>query len=554
MMKILKLISFVLVGLFCISIFRNIQYPLLWNDEAETALYAKTILKFGYPKIHDGKNVIYQAQLIRGKLITQESIDGHIEHDWLMYYFAVPFVAFTANWNDLYAGTGLLRLPFALTGFIGVLLFGYTISSLFADRLHKRLSFVVFLIFEILSIPLALHIREMRYYSLAIFITSLWLFIYIRYYILKNLSKGLFVLGFLLTSILMLVTYRPVFLVFVIFSLSHAAYIVVQEYKKTKKLNYEFLKSQASFYIPLAIIALPYFFFFRVFYYAAEQSKYYNFNFNLYIDHIIHIFRYLWNYEFFSLVAFYKITSIVLIDMGKITGKLKKIISASTLLSFFLLTYVLLTARVPYFMFTRFSIPLQPIMIGILILDLFIIIKTIQQKKKSSQKTILGFVGIVTSIMLGMGLAHNYPLYEGRIYELTHRYQGVLDFVILYIKDKFPLPENLVIATNYEEQAYMYYLDSKTTIGYVGNNLKEDSQIQPDIIILRYGWYSDSAPFANFLEKEKYIPVSFPVANYPVNNIPEFNFSIQHLFKTKLPTDSSNQMIIFIRSKLLEKN
>lgn len=554
MRKNFWLFPIILSAILFFSIVKNIQYPLLWNDEAETAMYAKTILKFGYPKVHDGKNVIYQAQLINGKLITQELIDGQIEHDWLMYYFAVPFITITQNWNDLHAATGLLRLPFALIGFIGVLLFGYTISSLFTEKNHKRTSLVIFLIFEILSIPLTLQLREMRYYSLVVLITSVWLYIFIRYYILKNMSKNWFTFGFYLTSILMLITYRPVFLIFIVFSLSHIAYLLLKEYQKTNKINRPFLKSQILFYIPLVIITVPYFFFFRVFYYAMEQSKYYGFNLNLYAGHIIHIFRYLWNYEFFSVVVFYKITSIILLDFEKINTKLKNILSASTLLSCFFLTYILLTARVPYFMFTRYFIPLQPILVGIFILDLYVIINTVLQKKKSSQKTIFVFVCLVTCVMLGMGLVHNFPLYEGRLYELTHLYKGDLDFIIPYIKENFPHPENLIVSTNYEEQVYMYYLDSKTTIGYVWNNIKEDSQIQPDIIIMRYGWNSNPDPFINFLEKEKYIPISFPVANYPVNNIPEFNFSIQHLFKTKLATSSSDQLIIFVRSKLLENN
>jgi hypothetical protein len=35
---------------------------LLRNEEDETAMYAERILDFGYPKFHDGKNVVFELQ------------------------------------------------------------------------------------------------------------------------------------------------------------------------------------------------------------------------------------------------------------------------------------------------------------------------------------------------------------------------------------------------------------------------------------------------------------------------------------------------------------
>ena len=46
--------------LFGIALFRHLSYPLLWADEAETALFAERVLDYGYPKVHGSRNVVYQ--------------------------------------------------------------------------------------------------------------------------------------------------------------------------------------------------------------------------------------------------------------------------------------------------------------------------------------------------------------------------------------------------------------------------------------------------------------------------------------------------------------
>jgi hypothetical protein len=72
----------------------------------------------------------------------------------------------------------------------------------------------------------------------------------------------------------------------------------------------------------------------------------------------------------------------------------------------------------------------------------------------------------------------------------------------------------------------MYYLDSKVIVGYVGNNLEEDMQMVPDIVIFRKGWRNlDPKIFIDFLVRRRYERISFPVVDYKVNNIPELNLS-----------------------------
>ena len=57
--SLLNLAIFILVVLFSLSLFKNISYPLLWNDEAEGAMTGRRVLEYGYPKVHDGKNTVF---------------------------------------------------------------------------------------------------------------------------------------------------------------------------------------------------------------------------------------------------------------------------------------------------------------------------------------------------------------------------------------------------------------------------------------------------------------------------------------------------------------
>jgi hypothetical protein len=71
----------------------------------------------------------------------------------------------------------------------------------------------------------------------------------------------------------------------------------------------------------------------------------------------------------------------------------------------------------------------------------------------------------------------------------------------------------------------------------------------PDIIIPRR--YLLSQDFIdrmeNNLKSGQYQKVMLPILDYPSNNIPEFSFSLRHLYKTPHETDPDRQVILYIR-------
>jgi len=209
--------------------------------------------------------------------------------------------------------------------------------------------------------------------------------------------------------------------------------------------------------------------------------------------------------------------------------------------------HILAVAKIPYpTIFERYVIGLQPVLIAILLLDIFIIFELLSSMNRLPRRMLTPAILLLMSVIFVVNLADKTGLIRNHLYELSHQYRGPLDFAIPYIKDNYKNTDSLVIATNYEECSYMYYLNSKVIIGYVGNNLVEDMKANPDIIIMRKKWTytSEQKIFTPFFGRNKYVMVSFPVFDYFVNNIPETSL---HLFKTKMAENDSQRLNIYLK-------
>lgn len=139
-------------------IFANLGDNLLWQDEAETAVLAQSVLANGKPLAYDGRNLVFQTSG------TFDEAFVWTFHPWGQFYVtALSFVIFGAS-------TFSARLPFALAGLLALLL-SY---SFYRRRLNfsSNAAFLAVLILT-LSVPLLLHIRQCRYYSLGLLFTIL---------------------------------------------------------------------------------------------------------------------------------------------------------------------------------------------------------------------------------------------------------------------------------------------------------------------------------------------------------------------------------------------
>ncbi len=128
----------------------------LWQDEAETAVLAKNILRFGYPRAFDGVNRLNPGLPLGPNY-------AWTYHPWgSLYTAALSFLLFGIN-------TASARLPFALMGLFSIWMSYRVVRRITGDRSLAR--WTAFLLAT--SVPFLLHMRQCRYYAPSV-LFSLW--------------------------------------------------------------------------------------------------------------------------------------------------------------------------------------------------------------------------------------------------------------------------------------------------------------------------------------------------------------------------------------------
>ena len=548
--KIILLMTLgIILSIFIFSLFKNIQYPLLWNDETETAMYAKRILHYGYPKIHDGKNIVWLSEPPDKSIGINKRMDSCSALLWGQYYFAAIGEFFAEMTDDIYFKTALMRIPFALAGLAGLFIMALSISGLFGKDALSELTFLnIFFSFAILSIPLTLHLREVRHPALVTFLSAciIHTYFYYRYY-----GKIKFAQYFIMLALLLFLLYHVLHVVCFIF------FAAIGLYECAALLKEKDIKSFRRNIAPLFaafILVIPFFLFCQTFALGRAHRALYHINdMSLWNRHILGFFHIFQKYEFIYPVLaakaiFFCIFAYFSNRRVSLGSAVRQKMRVSNFLSFLVIIYGFIVTFFPnQIIFERYYIVLHPIMIIILLLDLFGTFALLSHAPYASiriwGKALCAAMLLLTLVINGQEIKARV---KGHVYELLHQYIGPLDLAIPFIKSHYKNPESLVIATNYEELAYMYYLGSKTIVGFVGNNLDEDLKMRPDIIIFRKrATYVNPAVFNQFFLKDRYASFFFPLIDYPVNNIPETAY---HLYKTLLCDDEKKCVSILIRS------
>ena len=144
------LVAFLIVA--AVLLFWGLGRRDLWQDEAETAMLAKNILRFKLPIVFDGVNLV-STEVGRDfgpDLLWRWS-------PWLQFYLtAASFAIFGTT-------TLAARLPYAGLGLLCVALTFFFVRRAFGSQRQARLSAVLLG----LSVPFLLHCRQARWYALA---------------------------------------------------------------------------------------------------------------------------------------------------------------------------------------------------------------------------------------------------------------------------------------------------------------------------------------------------------------------------------------------------
>jgi hypothetical protein len=269
----------------------------------------------------------------------------------------------------------------------------------------------------------------------------------------------------------------------------------------------------------------------------------------VYQEHIATIFGYFKNYGFLWLAIIMK--ALVWCNSKKLKAQRTKLFKISNFLTLFFIVTVLLVARSPQMMYTRYFICLLPAMSTIMIFDALMLQHCYSTRKQKTVNYKVIVPGILFVVLFFSSFINILPQLKNHIYEMSHQYKGPLDYTIPYIKENFPRTDTLIIAANYGEYAYMYYLNSKVLIGFAGTNIAEEIKLTPDIIAYRKYWPRFHSVFNSYSQRAPYEPVMFPVFDGLVNNIPELNLmpALNHKFKTVLTENPQEATYLYIRRK-----
>jgi len=172
------LFGFALYLLFC-----NLDSHLLWGDEAETALLAKNVLRFGIPKTVDGVNHI----TVLGNFRDENAGHVWIWAPWLQEYVTAAsyLVGGATTWSS--------RAPFAALAWLSVVLLARAVYRIYRDHRVALASCLLFATSEVFL----LHSRQCRYYAITVLAEVV--LIYGGLQLLTERKKGMWLLALGLT-------------------------------------------------------------------------------------------------------------------------------------------------------------------------------------------------------------------------------------------------------------------------------------------------------------------------------------------------------------------
>jgi hypothetical protein len=536
----------------------------MWADESMTAVGAQRVLQFGYPKVHDGRNVFYDLRHRDLTLGVEPRSDAYIGGaGWLQYYFAAPFVALSAGVADLYWKTALLRIPFALAGFIGLLLLLRLATRVFPDHLSRLGVATVFVLLLIPSITLIMHLREVRYYSLQLLLTTIALGLFASFHLRRFIQFKTYLIGVVVLIPALFLTFAPAA---VAFCAAICLYLLGEWLAdlcraQTASKTFENYSRPLVAVVVGEVAVIPLAWFFRTLSMTRQLADYYGYSFDIYLQNLGVVWGYFTRYDILVFVIAGKVLLLVAWRQLRADRALHPALRLSLFLTIYCLVHALCIGQIPNRLFTRYFITLQPLLVLVFALDQGLLAHVVAPLEGRRRRGVAGITALLLISSLTWSYSRNLPFIEGRLYEMTNRYMGVLDYVIPYLDEQFPDPSRLIIATNYEETSYIFYLGSRVMIGFLNPDLDEDLQRglpeQPDAIIFRRFWgNAQTEEIFNFLlARANYQAVTFPVFDYGFNNIPEvvhwtpetgWEWGL-HYFATETTTDPDLQTILFLR-------
>ncbi len=433
--------------------FKNLDGWYLWQDEANTALLSKNILYFGYPQVHDGKNVIWPG-------VSDAAPNGTY---WILWGW-FPLYLNALIFKILGISTFTARFASALFGVFFVAYIFHSTRKISNSNIPAFLAALLI----IFSITISLHVRQCGYYIFTIFFS--YLIIY-SLYLLKE--KKIFL--YIFSSLLLLNTHILIWGVIALFS---TIYILCDSSLQRIKI----IITNCICSIPFLVMYKFWILFERTGTpQTSEDFLSYPLRILYYIDSISITIMPL------SLICVFFIIFVLL--RKNFDKNIDRFIHISFLLSFLTILLIPLLTR---FIFLRYILFIFPLLIISLV---FISTETFKINKVLGScllTTLIIFAGLNYRQSLDKSFYSQLPQF---IYELTHKEIDANKAICNYLNQNAK-PNNTILC-NYEDFPIIFYTGLKVRGGpggiglannYQNKVLKTPVVEKPDWIIVRKGW------------------------------------------------------------------
>jgi len=531
-------IGLVLLALaaFAAMLLGNLGHPLFWSDEADTAMFGTRVLEYGYPKVHGPDNVVYQfgPDVALG---IKERFDAYIGTTWGHFYFAVPGLRWAEAVADPWAKTARVRLPFALAGALGLGLWLAAVLPALGPGSGRRLRFAaLFFALAAVSISLLLHLREARYYALVVLLGGAIARVELRRTVYSTLSAPRYALEL---AALLFLLFHTFFAAWFSFTLLLAGERVVAVWRRRAPLS-----DLLPFVLSAALVA-PFLVFFETFHVAGAFARDLGLGPGAWVANVAAVGAHLLRHEMLGPALVCRAAAAWSRSGGETSRRV------ATRLLGFALGYVLLGATNPLAL-ERYFVVLSPLLLCAFLLDAFALARDLPARWRpgSPGRARAAAVAAIALLSLAMRVPSLAEL-RGYLAELRTPVRGPLDFVIPHLLASTPQPQELVIATNYEEQVFMYYLGARTIVGSALNNLLADRELVPDVVIPRRRWPRGLRELGLFLRRGEWDEQRFPVRDVHFNQVPALSRSRfipdPHRFETPATEDPEAQLVIYWR-------
>ncbi len=539
-----RMIGVLLLLCYGLMQFGHLAHPLVWQDEGETVMFGQRILEYGYPKVHDGRNVVYGMGVPLGRAVDEQS-DAYLGSLWGQYYAAALGVWLAEGTDDPYRRTFWLRLPFALAGAAGVLMVGGLLFVTPLSRAQRGLASAGYMLLVCTSISLQLHIREVRYYALVVLCVAI--FLHLHGAILSRMGAA-WPRAARLASLQGLVLLL-LFNVFYPAAVALAIWLGLEALLRSRREQVGLMAGLVAawpLWVPalaLAVLALPLVLRFEMLELARLYSARYEFGIVAYMSNLRALLEYLLRFEWLGLVVLCELALGLERRWGGDTRLAEATGGWRAAIARLCIVWSLIGARNPIF-FERYFIALSPL------LSLWLVLGLSELSRATSgraRRLAMATLGITFAALLGV----KSPELVGRVHELREPYRGPLDFVIPDLLARYPDASALTLATNYEAEPFMYYLGARVVGRFHDPDpdvIAAEKAVRVDAVIPRKTQRKHVRKVYAYLAQGEFERREYPVQDLPYNNIPElFEGRVlrrTHLFETQHPAPGSPSFFI----------